>query len=74
MLLFAIGKTISISKEIGCRFITVDSILSSIDFYKKLHFKDVAGFINRDFPKLYLNMYPIITRIQPKESLEKFER
>ena len=73
LLLASIGKAISISKEIGCRYITVDSKRGSIDFYKKHNFMEVEGHGSDDFPKLYLNMYPIITGIKPKESLEGFE-
>ena len=73
LLLAAIGKSISISKEIGCRYITVDSKRNSIGFYKKHNFKEIEGYGNSDFPKMYLNMYPIITGIKPKESLEEFE-
>lgn len=72
MLLAAIGKTISISKEIGCRYITVDSKLTSIDFYIKHNFKEVGGSVGSDLPKMYLNMYPIIAGIQPKKSIEDF--
>ena len=72
LLLAAIGKSISISKEIGCRYITVDSKVNSIDFYKKHNFKEVEGYSSSDFPKMYLNMYPIYVIIKPKESLEGF--
>jgi GNAT superfamily N-acetyltransferase len=73
ILLAAIGKAVSISKEIGCRYITVDSKRDSIDFYKKHNFKEVEGYRNNEFPKMYLNMYPIIASMKPKESLEGFE-
>ncbi|NJD51330.1 MAG: GNAT family N-acetyltransferase [Candidatus Methanoperedens sp.] len=73
LLLAAIGKSISISKEIGCRYITVDSKVNSIDFYKKHNFKEVEGYSSSEFPKMYLNMYPIYASIKPKESLEEFE-
>jgi GNAT superfamily N-acetyltransferase len=48
ILLAAIGKAVSISKEI-------------------------EGYRNNEFPKMYLNMYPIIASMKPKESLEGFE-
>ena len=73
LLLAAIGKALSISKEIGCRYITVDSKFDSIDFYKKHNFKLVDGYSRSEIPKMYLNMYPIVAAIQPKESLEEFE-
>lgn len=70
----AIGKTIALSKEIGCRYITVDSKPDSIDFYKKHEFKLVESCENKDFPKMYLNMHPIISKLQPKQTLEQFEK
>lgn len=73
LLLASIGKAISISKEIGCRYITVDSKTESIDFYEKHGFKVVEKYRHTDFPKMYLNMSQIIAMIQPKESLENFE-
>ncbi len=73
LLLAAIGKAISISKEIGCRYITVDSKSDSTGFYKKYNFKEVDGYSRSEIPKMYLNMYPIVAAIQPKESLGDFE-
>lgn len=35
LLLIAVGKALDIAKEVGCRFITVDSKHNSIGFYEK---------------------------------------
>ncbi|MCZ7385251.1 MAG: GNAT family N-acetyltransferase [Candidatus Methanoperedens sp.] len=74
LLLVAIGMAIEVSNKIGCRYITVDSKPESIGFYEKHNFKLVEKYRNNDFPKMYLNMYPIIAMMQPKESKEKSER
>jgi hypothetical protein len=68
-LLTSIGKEIKISDEIGCR-ITVDSKPESIGFYEKHGFKVVIKYRNSNFPKMYLNIYPVVEMMQPKESLE----
>lgn len=73
ILLTSIGKAIKISDEIGCRYITVDSKPESIGFYEKHGFKVVEKYRNSDFPKMYLNMYPVVVMMEPKESLEEFE-
>jgi hypothetical protein len=72
-LLTSIGKAVKISDEIGCRYITVDSKPESIGFYEKHGFKVVKKYRNSNFPKIYLNIYPVIEMMQPKESLEEFE-
>jgi GNAT superfamily N-acetyltransferase len=66
LLLAAVGKTLSISKEIGCRYITVDSKHNSRSFYTYYNFMEVNGYTNSEFPKMYLNMYPIVAAINPK--------
>lgn len=72
MLLAAIGKAIAVSNEIGCRYITVDSKPESTGFYEKHGFKMVEKYRHSDFPKMYLNMSPIIERVQPRETLGEF--
>ncbi|NJD52760.1 MAG: GNAT family N-acetyltransferase [Candidatus Methanoperedens sp.] len=69
MLLAAIGIAIDVSNKVGCRYITVDSKPESIGFYEKNNFKVIEQYKHSDFPKMYLNMYPIIAMMQPKESL-----
>ena len=54
LLLAAIGKSISISKDIGCRYITVDSKRDSTGFYKKHNFKEVEEYRSGEFPKMYV--------------------
>lgn len=73
MLLAAIGKAISVSNDIGCRYITVDSKPGSIGFYEKHGFKMVEKYRHSEFPKMYLNMYPIVAMIRARESLKQFE-
>lgn len=73
LLLTSIGKSISISNEIGCRYVTIDSKPDSIGFYEKYGFKVVEKYRNSDFPKMYLNMCPVALLMQQKESLEEFE-
>ncbi len=68
LLLFAIGTAIDISNRVGCRYITVDSKPESINFYEKHGFKLIERYRDCDFPKMYLNMYPIITELHPKQT------
>ena len=74
LMLAAIGMAIDVSSKIGCRYITVDSKPGSVGFYEKHGFKLIEKYKDSDFPKMYLNMYPIIKRMQSKESLDEFER
>ncbi|MDD1745598.1 MAG: GNAT family N-acetyltransferase, partial [Candidatus Methanoperedens sp.] len=73
ILLAAVGKAISVSNDIGCRYITVDSKPESTGFYEKHNFKMVEKYRRREFPKMYLNMYPIVATMRAKESLKQFE-
>ncbi len=73
LMLAAIGMAIDVSSKIGCRYITVDSKPESVGFYEKHGFKLIEKYKDSDFPKMYLNMYPIIKRMQRNESLEEFE-
>ncbi|MDD5614642.1 MAG: GNAT family N-acetyltransferase [Candidatus Methanoperedens sp.] len=73
ILLAAIGKAISVSNDIGCRYITVDSKPESTVFYDKHNFKMVEKYRHSEFPKMYLNMYPIVATMRTKESLKQFE-
>ncbi len=57
LLLWAVGKAHEVSKEIGCRYITVDAKRESIDFYMKYEFKIVKMHEARDFPSMYFNLY-----------------
>ncbi|VVB88012.1 Acetyltransferase (GNAT) domain protein [uncultured archaeon] len=73
ILLAAIGKAINVSNDIGCRYITVDSKPESMGFYEKHNFKVVEKYRYSEFPKMYLNMYPIVAAMRPKENLKEFE-
>lgn len=73
LLYWALGKVYDVSKHVGCRYITVNAKQESIDFYtikSKLKFKVVKATETREYPSLYLNMYPIIMAMRPKESLD----
>lgn len=72
LVLASIGLAMSVSEKIGCRYLTVDSKRESISFYKKHGFKIVERHQGSEFPKMYLDMYPIVVMMQPKESLERF--
>jgi len=73
LMLAAIGMAIDVSSMIGCRYITVDSKTESVIFYEKHGFKLIEKYKDSDFPKMYLNMYSIIVKMQQKESLEEYE-
>jgi len=68
ILLAAIGIAIDVSNKVGCRYITVDSKPESIGFYQKNNFKLIKQYMHNDFPKMYLNMYPIIEMMQQEEN------
>jgi len=57
MLLWVMGKFEKISKEIGCRYLTVDSKRESMWFYQKYDFILVEKTKNRPYPTFYLDMY-----------------
>lgn len=59
----AIGMAISVTEIIGCRYLIVDSKPESINFYKKLGFKIIEKYKNNDFPRMYLDMYPIVENV-----------
>jgi GNAT superfamily N-acetyltransferase len=60
LLLAAIGKTLSVCENIGCRYILVDSKKESIGFYQQNEFKLVDKYKDREFVPMYLNIQPII--------------
>ena len=60
LLLAAVGKAFTISNEVGCRFITVDSKQESVEFYRKYNFKFIKKHERRDYPTMYLDILPII--------------
>jgi GNAT superfamily N-acetyltransferase len=63
LLFWATGKVYQLSKEVGCRYITLDSKRESFGFYEKFGFRVIMKYASRDFPPMYLNMYPIV--LQP---------
>lgn len=72
MLFGAVGLAIDVASIAGCRYITVDSKQESVSFYVKHGFKVVKGELKREYTPLYLNMQPIIERLEPTESLDPF--
>lgn len=64
----AIGLALSASDIIGCRYLMVDSKPESVNFYKKLGFKIIEKYKSNDFPRMYLDMYPIVETIRQSES------
>lgn len=63
----AIGKILSISEDIGCRYITLDSVKDKVGFYKKYGFKIVDIYKNDEYTKMYLNIAQIEAVIESKD-------
>jgi len=55
----AIGKILSISQHIGCRYVTLDSLKDKVGFYKKYGFKIVDIYKDDEYKKMYLNIAQI---------------
>ena len=68
LLLWAIGKTYQLSGEVGCRYITLDSKRESVGFYEKSGFKIIKKYSNRNYPPMYLNMYPIVKQMRQENA------
>lgn len=51
-----IGKVLSVSEDIGCRYITLDSMKDKVGFYKKYGFKIVDIYKDDEYKKMYLNI------------------
>ena len=64
LLLAAIGKTLEVCENVGCRYILVDSKRDSIGFYQKNEFKLVEKYKNREFVPMYLNLQPIVSALE----------
>jgi GNAT superfamily N-acetyltransferase len=73
LLLWAVGKAYEISKQIGCRYITVDAKRESIDFYLKYEFKIIRKHKDRDFPPMYFNLYSADKKDKQKEPVTNEE-
>ena len=73
LVLAAIGLALSVSEIIGCRYLTVDSKPESMSFYERLGFRVVERYRQTDFPKMYIDMLPVVEKMQPEESLADFE-
>jgi len=70
--LAAVGLALSVSGFMGCRYFNVDSRPESLSFYERLEFRVVEKYRRTDFPKMYIDMQPIVERMQPEGSLEDF--
>jgi GNAT superfamily N-acetyltransferase len=70
LILAAVGKVHQISKDVGCRYITLDSKRESVGFYEKFGFKIIKRYANRNFPPMYLNMYPIVQQMLQEDETE----
>jgi len=57
------GQSLSICHSIGCRYILVDSKDESTGFYEKYGFKIAEKNKKKDFTPMYLNMQPIIAKM-----------
>jgi len=68
LLFWATGKVYQLSKEVGCRYITLDSKRESLTFYEKFGFKVIMKYAGCDFPPMYLNMYPIVLQMRREHS------
>jgi len=68
LLLWATGKVYQLSREVGCRYITLDSKRESVGFYEMFGFKVIKKYASRNFPPMYLNMYPIVLQMQQENS------
>ena len=71
LLLWAVGTVYRVSRVIGCRYITVDAKRESVQFYEKNGFKLIKRYAERNFPPMYLNMYPIILNIYNKNPINR---
>ena len=64
----AVGLALSVSGTIGCWYLTVDSRPESMSFYERPGFRVVERYRQIDFPEMYIDMQPVVERMQPEES------
>jgi GNAT superfamily N-acetyltransferase len=64
LLLWAMGTVYRVSRVVGCRYITVDAKKESVPFYEKNGFKIIKRYAGRNFPPMYINMYPIVLQMR----------
>ena len=69
----AVSIAWDISKYVGCRYITVDAKQEAIEFYEKQGFIIVEKNRFKNEPTLYLNIPPIVKKMQPTESLDMLD-
>lgn len=61
-----IGKILSVSEHIGCRYIILDSMKDKVGFYRRYDFKIVDIYKSDKYIKMYLNMTHIDTTFDKK--------
>ncbi len=62
------GQALSICNNIGCRYILVDSKEKSTGFYEKYGFRIAEKNKKKDFTPMYLNLQPIISKMNLKKN------
>lgn len=63
LLYAAIGKALSISDSVGCRYVLVDSKKESISFYEKHGFKIAVRNKKHNYTPMYFDLYPVLLEI-----------
>ena len=69
----AVSIALNVSKYVGCRYMTVDAKQEAIGFYEKYGFTVVERTRSKNEPSLYLNIPPIVKKMQPTESLDMLD-
>lgn len=67
LLYAAIGKALSISDSVGCRFVLVDSKKESINFYEKFGFKKAVlkkKDMKDNYTPMYFDLQPVLVEIK----------
>jgi GNAT superfamily N-acetyltransferase len=63
LLYAAIGKALSISDSVGCRYVLVDSKKESIGFYERHGFKIAVKNKKDNYTPMYFDLYPVLLEI-----------
>lgn len=58
-----VGKSLRLSKDIGCRLVTVDAYPQAIEFYEKLGFKPIKRYKRRN-AVMYLDILSVANNVQ----------
>ncbi len=68
----AVGLGLSVSGFVGCRYLTVNSRPESMSFYERHGFRVMEKYRQTDFPEIYIDMQPVVERMQSEGSLADF--